>query len=356
MVSANAQGPVRLASVGVGFWGTTLAEGARAAGNVKIVACYAPTEAHARDFAARYGCAVAPSYEAILADPQVEGVLLTTPNSLHRAQIEAAAQHGKHVFVEKPITLTVADAQAATRICAQAGVVLAVGHQDRRTAGIRMLKSLIDSGELGQVVGAEANISTNTGTTVTPGTWRWGREECPGGPLIQIGIHKIDDLCYLLGPIARVFGIQRHRVIAAEIDDASVTLLEFENGAIGQLTSHYATARIMEVRLIGTKANASYDRGLGVSIRRDARNRAVVEVLQLAETDPVCEEIAEFARCIRTGGRPEVGGEEATYALAVVLAAVESNRQDRPVLVRSLLESRSETSQTGRSTGGAEDR
>lgn len=120
------------------------------------------------------------------------------------------------------------------------------------------------------------------------------------------------------------------------IDDASVTLLEFESGILGHLTSHYATARAIDIRVLGIKANAIYDKMLGVTIRRDTRERVVREIVPLATIDPICEEMAEFARCIRQGGRPEVGGEEATFALAVVLAAVESQQRGCAVNPREM--------------------
>jgi predicted dehydrogenase len=327
---------VRFASIGVGDWGVMLADGVRASGLGEIVTCYAPTHAHCEKFAARYGCQIAPSFEAILADPSIEAVILATPNDKHRRQIEAAAQHGKHVMVEKPIALTVADGIAATRACAQAGVLLAVGHQSRREAGARKLKSLVTSGELGEIIGVEANISTASGMTVKPGEWRWSREQCPGGPLIQIGIHHIDTLNYLFGTITRVYGMQKHRVIPSIIDDASVTLLEFENGILGHLTSHYATARAIDIRILGTKANAIFDKVMGVTVRHDTRERVVRETIPVDTVDPICEEMAEFARCIRSGGRPEVGGEEATFALAVVVAAIESNQRGCAVNPRDL--------------------
>jgi len=329
--------PVRLASIGVGNWGTMLAQAVKHSGVAEIGTCFAPTQAHCRVFAERFGCRVSPSYDAILSDPTVEGILLATPNGLHRDQIEQAARHGKHVYVEKPIALSVADAQAATRCCAEHGVTLAVGHQSRRETAIRQLKSLIESGELGQVVGAEANISTGKGLEQSPHDWRWNRAECPGGPLIQIGIHHIDTLCFLLGPVTRVYGVQRRLVASTEAEDATMTLLEFASGVIGHLSSHYVTARAVDLRIMGTKANACYDRLLGIEIRRDTRERVVRETLPLRANDPLCEEITEFAQCVRTGIRPEVGGEEATHALAVVLAAVEANQCGSAVGVRDVI-------------------
>jgi predicted dehydrogenase len=364
-MSGRLDPPVRLASIGVGYWGSTLADAVGASQVAEILTCFAPTRAHCDEFAGRRGCGIAPSYEAVLTDPAIEGVILATPNDLHRHEIELAARHGKPVFVEKPIALTAVDAEAATRACAEAGVVLAVGHQTRREPGARQLRSLIDAGELGEIVGVEANISTDTGRSVTPDTWRWSREQCPGGSLIQIGIHHIDTLCYLLGPIERVFGIQRHRFISAPIDDVTVTLLEFRSGVIGHLTSHYATARTIDLRVMGTQGAASYDRALGLRLRRDTRARVVEETIPLPAVDPLVEEMTEFARCIRRGGRPEVGGEEATLALAVVLAAIESGARGVSVSIDEVLSGGShaaESSQGGVAGGedgggcGADDR
>jgi len=239
--------------------------------------------------------------------------------------------------VEKPIALTVADGLAATRACAEAGVVLSVGHQQRRETAIRRLKGIMESGDLGQVVCVEANLSTERGMHVAPDAWRWNREECPGGSLIQIGIHLVDTLTYLLGPIVRVFGVQRHLVIPAQIDDATVTLLEFESGVLGHLTSCYCTARVMDIRVMGTEANARYDKMLGLELHKDGRDQALRESVPFQRGDPICEQVAEFARCIREGGRPEVGGDEATYALAVVLAAIESQRRGTPVAVAHVM-------------------
>lgn len=324
---------VKLASIGVGRWGQRLAEGLKSSRQAEIVTCYAPTLQHCQEFSIRFDCEIAPSYQDILDDPIVDGVLITTPNDLHRSQIEEAALHGKHIFVEKPIALTVEDARAATDACARAGVTLAVGHQHRRESAIRQLKSLIDDKVIGEIVGVEAHISTNTGLNQTPDRWRWRREQCPGGPLMQIGIHLIDTLCYLLGPITSVSSMQRHILAPAEFDDATVTLLGIKRGVLGVLVSHYVTARAIDIRVSGTKAIAFYDQLLGLEIRCDTRERAVREAVPVTANDPIQEELVEFIDCIRTGAKPEVGGTEAATALSIVLAAVESARCGQTVLL-----------------------
>src|SRR5712691_12722872 len=165
--------PVRVAAVGVGGWGRTLADAAGRGTGLAIVACTSRSADNRGAFAKTYGCRDLPSYEAVLTDPEVEGVLITTPHSLHAEQVVAAAQAGKHVFVDKPFTLTLTDARRATEACRRAGVVLAVGHQRRRLAASRALKRLVDDGTLGRVAQVEGNMSADGGfVMVKPGAWR----------------------------------------------------------------------------------------------------------------------------------------------------------------------------------------
>src|SRR5262245_65062796 len=109
--------PVRVAAVGVGTWGRVLADAARRGADLTVVACPSRSPEPRGDFARAYGCRDLPTFEAVLGDPEVEGVLISTPHSVHASQVVAAARAGKHVFVEKPFTLTVADGRRATEAC-----------------------------------------------------------------------------------------------------------------------------------------------------------------------------------------------------------------------------------------------
>src|SRR3990172_1818037 len=192
--------PVRVAAVGVGTWGRALADAAGKGTGLAVVACTSRSPESRAAFARAYGCRDLPGYEAVLADPEVEGVLITTPHSLHAEQVVAAAAAGKHVFVDKPFTLTVADGRRATQACGRARVVLAVGHQRRRQAASRALKRLLDEGILGRVAQIEGNFSADIGFALKPGMWRTVRAETPGGPMTNLGIHHVDTYQYLLGP------------------------------------------------------------------------------------------------------------------------------------------------------------
>lgn len=326
--------PVKVASVGIGRWSNVLADAAGRGTGLAIVACTSRSADRRAVFAKAYGCRDLPSYEAILADPEVEGVIITTPHSLHADHVIAAAQAGKHVFVDKPFTLTAADGRRATEACGRAGVVLAVGHQRRRMAASRAVKRLIDEGALGSVVQVEGNISADIGFTFTLGIWRADRAETPAGAMTNLGIHHVDTFQYLLGPIVRVTAFSRRVALTAvPIDDSTSILFEFGSGSLGYLGTSWVHAnRTSVIALHGTEAQAFIEAD-GARLLVAKRGQSAPSPVALEVLDPVVEELAEFARCVREGTRPEVSGEEATGNVAVLEAIVESIETERAVLV-----------------------
>ena len=328
--------PVRVAVVGVGWWGRVLADAAGRGTGLGIAACTGRSPENRATFAKTYGCRDLASYEAVLADPAVEGVLITTPHSLHAEQVVAAARHGKDVFVDKPFSLTTADGRRATEACRRAGVVLAVGHQRRRQAASRALKGLVDEGALGRVAQIEGNFSADIGFNLKPGMWRTDRAETPGGAMTNLGIHHVDTFQYLLGPIVRVMALSRRVALTdVQIDDATSILFEFASGGLGYLGTSWVHAnRTAVIALYGTEAQA-WSEADGARLflaRRGASERTEVS---LTPVDAVVEELAEFARCVRERGQPEVGGEVATANVAVLEAIVESIETGRAARVGS---------------------
>ncbi len=328
--------PVRVAALGTGRWSRTLAEAAARGTGLAIVACTSRSADNRAAFAKSYGCRALPGYDAVLADPEVEGVLITTPHSLHAEQVVAAAEAGKHVFVDKPFTLTVADGRRATEACRRARVVLAVGHQRRKQAASRALKRLLDEGALGRVAQVEGNMSADIGFALTPGIWRTIRAETPAGAMTNLGIHHVDTFQYLLGPIVRVMAFSRRVALTGvEIDDSTSILFEFASGSLGYLGTSWVHAnRTAVITLHGTEAQA-WSEADGVRLFLARRGQPERTAVPLTPVDPVVEELAEFARCVREGTRPEVGGEEATANIAVLEAIVESAETGRAVLVEA---------------------
>jgi predicted dehydrogenase len=259
--------------------------------------------------------------------------VLSTPNQIHLEQTRLAAEAGKHVFVEKPIAPNIADARKMIDACDKANIVLMVGHNSRRRDRIRKMKKFLDEGILGAPLAAEAHNSHAGGLAIQPDDWRWWSKNCPGGPLSQLGIHHADTLQYLLGPVARVTAWQRHLAVKAEIDDTTMALLEFENGALGYLGACYAIPDLRFVHVLGSRANIRWDRAIELVLESESGR----EQIPVLENDTVQEEIDEFAQSILNGSVPEVGGSEALAALAVIEAAVLSSQRSRPVEIAELL-------------------
>ena len=328
--------PLRVAWIGVGWWGNVLADAAVRAGTLKIVGGTARSADKRTAFAAKYGARDHATLDAVLADAEVEGVVIATPHSVHAEQIVAAARAGKHVFVDKPFTLAVADARRATEACRQAGVVLAVGHQRRKHPAHRALKRMLADDALGRVAQIEGNFSADVGfTMVTPGAWRAVAAETPGGAMTNLGIHHVDTYQYLLGPITRVMAFSRQVALTGvSTDDATSILFEFAAGSLGYLGTSWVHAnRTATLTLHGTEAQAwAEDDGARLFVaRRGQPQRAAIP---LEATDALAEELAEFARCVREKTRPEVGGEEGVSNTAVLEAIVESAATGRAVDVR----------------------
>ena len=133
--------PLRVACIGMGWWSDVLADAIMRSRKLKIVSCFTRSPDKRAAFAAKYGCRASPSYEAVLADPAVEAIINTTPNDAHLPTTRAAAEAGKHVFLDKPIANTVVDGRAIAQCVRKHGIVLALGYQRRRESHFRWIRS-----------------------------------------------------------------------------------------------------------------------------------------------------------------------------------------------------------------------
>jgi predicted dehydrogenase len=331
-------GPLRVACIGMGWWSDVLADAIQRSGKLEILSCYTRSEEKRKNFAAKYRCRPAASYEAMLADTEIEAIINTTPNDAHLATTSAAAAAGKHVFLDKPIANTVSDGRAITEACRRAGVVLALGYQRRRESHFRWIRQQIDDGLFGKLVNAEANISRDRLGKIDLTSWRYQAAGMPGGVMLQIGIHYIDVLEYLIGPIHAVRGQSAQLVLPGDNPDVASLMLEHENGALSTLNASYASAsEYYLMNIYGRDATAYYDLHNGLRLLKRGESRPVA--VACAENDTLVEELEEFAAAARGHGPHEVGGEYATKSLAVVRAGILSARDGRRVEVAEILDS-----------------
>jgi predicted dehydrogenase len=329
--------PVRVGCLGLGWWSDVLADAITRSGRLQIVSCYTRSDQKGRAFAAKYGCEVAPSYDAMLDDRRIEAIINTTPNNAHLETTRAAARARKHVFLDKPIANTIADARALTAACRTAGVILALGYQRRRETHFRWIRQQIDDGFFGRMVNAEANISRDRLGKIDVSSWRYTADGMPGGVMLQIGIHYTDVLEYLLGSVTAVSGRLAQLVLPGDNPDVASLILEHESGALSTLNASYASAsEYYLMNVYGKEATAYFDvhQGLRVLKRGDREVRRV----ECAATDTIVAELEEFAAAVRGEGSPGMNGENATTSLAVVLAGIRSAREGRSVPVAEVLE------------------
>jgi len=245
---------VNLAIAGVGRWGRVLVDAVQGnSESVRFTHAVARTPAKAEDYCQKQGLSLTDDLGSVLTNPDVHGIVLATPHSQHGGQIIAAAKAGKHVFCEKPVTLTKASCEAAMDAVAQAGVIFAAGHNRRFLPAMEQLKSMVTDGRLGTILHVEGNMSGHVGNRYKPDMWRVDPSESPAGGMAGSGIHVIDAMIHLCGPISAVEA-QSFRIInKVDMDDTTSTLFRFSAGCSGYLVALIATAPIFRIQIFGDK-------------------------------------------------------------------------------------------------------
>ena len=332
------EAPLRVAVLGMGWWSDVLSDAIKRSDQMEIVACFTRSEDKRQAFAKKYSCRAAASYEEILTDRSIAGIINTTPNNVHLETTRQAAEAGKHVFLDKPIANTVKEGMEIAEVCRQAGVVLALGYQRRREHHFRWIKSEIDAGRFGKLVQAECNISRDRLGQFDLSSWRYTAAGMPGGVMLQIGIHYIDVLEFLMGPIKSVSARLAQLVLPGDNPDVANMILQHENNALSNLTASYASAsEFYMMNIYGKEASAYYD--LFSGLRHLKRGEKTARAIATDKNDTIREELEEFARCARSGGQPETDGFWAARNLAVIKAGAKSAREGRVVEVAEILAS-----------------
>src|SRR5262249_54712386 len=199
-----------------------------------------------------------------------------SPSGLHAEQGIGAARRGLHVLVEKPIDVTTARADALIAEAARAGVTLGVIFQDRLKPDVVRMKALVDAGRLGAPILASARVRWYRPPSYYEGSrWRGTRALDGGGALMNQGVHTVDLLLWLFGPVRRVSAAAATRLHAIEVEDTAVAALEFASGALGTLEAATSAFPGYSRRLELTGANGTLildgDDLVGIDLR-DARD------------------------------------------------------------------------------------
>ncbi len=229
-----------VAVVGLGWWGRTIVPLLKGNSKLEVVVGADPTPAGA-EFAKSQGIAHARTFDDVLNNPAVQAVILCTPHTQHTEQIIAAANAKKHVFCEKPLSLSRSDVLRAVKACNDNAVALAVGHEKRFEPPVQEVFRIAKAGELGTLLQIEANFSQDKFLELTADNWRMSEKEAPAGPMTATGIHLLDLSVGLLGPAQHVFAKVRQLGSRLTNGDTLGILVSFKNGANALLSAVLAT-------------------------------------------------------------------------------------------------------------------
>ena len=252
--------PLRVAALGMGWWSDVLADAMQALPNVRDRLLLHALVGQAQRVR---GEVRLPRCRQLRRDPEGRvdrGIINTTPEQ-RASRDDAHGGAGRQARVPRQADRQYGRRGASDRAaCDEAGVVLALGYQRRRESHFRWIKGEIDAGRFGKLVQAEGNISRDRLGKIDLSSWRFQAAGMPGGVMLQIGIHYVDVLEMLMGPVQRVMGMSAQLVLPGDNPDVANLILEHESGAISNLTASYASAsEYYMMNIYGKEATAYYD-------------------------------------------------------------------------------------------------
>jgi predicted dehydrogenase len=243
---------LKVAIIGLGWWGKTLVTLAATSKKIVVVRVVDVNPAMAA-FAAEKNIAFSTQFEDALADSNVQGIVLCTPHTQHTDQIIACAKSKKHVFCEKPLSMTRAAVLRAVEAVEAAGVTLAVGHEKRFEPPVVELMALLTSGALGVPLQVEANFSQDKFLSMAPDNWRLSPEEAPAGPMTATGVHLLDLSIGVFGDAKSVFASVKQLGSSLTNGDTLAALVTFKNGGHALITAILATPFAGRFAVYGSK-------------------------------------------------------------------------------------------------------
>ena len=335
---------INIGILGAGGYGRTARSNIRNAGGFKIVVCMDTNEETARAAAAEENAEAVATLEELLAFPGLAAVSINTPIPLHAEQSLQCLEAGKHVLITKPVARSVSEALAVADAASRKKLAYMVGHHARHEPSIMEIKKRLESGTLGRVCNVLVTCCSSSGLAQSPGDWRAEPGRNPGGPLLHCGIHLLDVLRSFYGEVKAVSAIMQEEITSYEAVDNTLTLLDFENGVQAAVVCNYTTAYMHTLDIFGTEGNLHHHQhitDLGQEELylqgRKAGPHEPWERIEPSVSNAVNQHGGvlerEFARQIHTQAYEYENLHDATAALRIVEAAVESHKSGKKVRI-----------------------
>ncbi len=322
---------VNLAIIGLGRWGRVLVDAVQGKTDlVQFTNAVTRTPSKVEDYCKANSINLTSDYSAILSDPKIDGVVLATPHSQHEQQIIDAVRARKHVFCEKPVTLTRKSINKAMTEVEKSDVIFAAGHNRRFLPALKYMNSLIRDGDLGRILHIEGNMSGHVGSRYTNDMWRVDPNESPAGGMAGSGIHVIDAMIYLLGPIKEVSAQSFRLVNEINLDDTTNMLFRFENGKTGYLVALTATTPTFRIQVFGEQSKVEL---IGENILEIQPVNGVQTRMTFPSVSTEFSQLVEFANCIVSGGQYPISIDDVRNGVAVFEAVSQSCKERRWISV-----------------------
>jgi UDP-N-acetyl-2-amino-2-deoxyglucuronate dehydrogenase len=337
---------MRIGIIGGGNISHTHARAAQAIPGVTVAAVFGTNRDRTSALGREFGAETYDNLDRFLDHRPMDLVAIGSPSGLHAEHGMAAAQRGLHVLVEKPIEVTAQRADDLIAAAGAAGVKLGVFFQDRLRPGLRQIKAALDAGDIGKPVMIAGRVKWYRPPDYYAGSrWRGTWALDGGGALMNQGIHTVDLMQWLFGPVARVQGWIGTRVHAIEVEDTAAAIFEFASGAAGTIeatTSAYpGYARRLEITGAKGTIVLEHDRIVAVDLRSPSAHVSVQasgDSTRSAASPVVSDASAhqrvleDFIRAIETNGTPACDGRAARSSVELVEAVYASARAGRPVV------------------------
>lgn len=346
---------IRFGIVGTGMIAQTHAAAIAQTAGARLVAVSRADTGRADDAAARFGVPCESDYEALLARDDIDTICICTPSGLHAAQGIAAARAGKHILVEKPMTLTLADADELIAACRASGVLLGVALQRRADPLFQHVRAAITDGAFGRpMLGTVSTPYWRPQSYYDSAAWRGTWALDGGGALMNQGIHLVDLLLWYMGDVAEVQARITTRAHTIEVEDCVTATLRFADGALGSIAATTAAApgfphRVeiygdhggvqIEGEQIARWQAANHTPGQAETRQAEAQAPGAQGAGAGASPTAIGWEghgrlIGDLVAAINEGRAPLVPGEEGRRSLALVLAVYEAARTGQTVRPR----------------------
>ena len=329
---------ITAAIAGLGWWGQNLANSVKTSQALRFTTVNTRTRQTAEAFCREAGLRWTGDLDEILRDPAIDAVVFATPHSQHPDQVRRAAEAGKHVFVEKPFALTLHEADSMFAAAAKAGIVLAVGFNRRFHPSMVRLREAVRGGRFGTIVSVSAEQTALHGLQLTEDAWRARPEEAPGGAMTAIGVHLVDGMIDLFGPIAHVYARVSRRA-SKLADDTTDVILTFASGATGHIYCSTVSTPTYRLAVHGTEGFAEI---LGhpmntyrfiAALPGESRLTAAPEVVETPGFNMLTAELEAFAASIAANTPFPTPLADIRHGVAVFEAILRSADTRGPVAV-----------------------